>query len=640
MDRIIKTSQLLSLLFIASTAVYGQTDDNELFFSNQTIPVVLSASHLSQPQTEAPASVTIIDHALIKASGATQITDLLRLVPGMQIGNSRGNFPVVAYQGLTSEFPQGVQVVIDGSSVYSPLIGGTMWSTLPIMLEDIERIEVVRGPNSASFGSNAFQGVINITTSHAAQSPGLLTSFSANNNKAERSFLRISNTTENKQLSYRISLASEKKEGYKKIPDDYSKNQFTSRFDLQVGSYDTLQFSLSGIDSKRQTQFPDPTSVFVLFDPKRDRNESSQFAQVTWQHQTNDDQHINTHLSFHHFDGKDKYLESLTHSTIDLTSESTDWNFSFEHTLKLNDENRLVWGAGAIHESVYLPFRLNTQDKKTNTRLRTFGNIESRFGDQFFLNTGALIEVDRLIGTHFSPRITLNYINSKHHSFRLTTTRAFRSPTLSEQYRNTYYFETLIQSSTGDLEPETVQSIEAAYHGTHLNNSLNSDIKFFNNRYKGLINNGLSNSIKILDNVDSARTYGAEFEVNYRPNHHDILHAAYAYTAVNHESDSRLKSSIPKHNFSLLLARQYDDGWHAGLEFYYTSSMQYLGAQNVPQGTFKRFDLSIGRKTRFSQNRSIDIKLDLQLALDKNIDLHKHATADTLLFLEVVYRAE
>jgi len=640
MDRIIKTSQLLSLLFVASTAAYGQARDNELFFANQTIPVVLSASHLSQPQTEAPASITIIDHALIKASGATQITDLLRLVPGMQIGNSRGNFPVVAYQGLTSEFPQGVQVVIDGSSVYSPLVGGTMWSTLPIMLEDIERIEVVRGPNSASFGSNAFQGVINITTSHAAQSPGLLTSFRANDNKAERSFLRFANVTKNKQLSYRISLASEKKEGYSKIPDDYSKNQFTSRIDLQVGSYDTLQFNLSGIDSKRQTQYPDPTSAFVLFDPKRDRNESSQFAQVTWQHQTSDDQHINTHLSFHHFDGKDKYLESLTNSTIDLTGESTDWNFSFEHTLKINDENRLVWGAGAIHESVYLPFRLNTQDKKTNTRLRTFGNIESRFANKFILNTGALIEVDRLIGTHFSPRVTLNYIGSKHHAFRLTSTQAFRSPTLSEQYRNTYLFGLPIQSSTGNLEPETVQSIEAAYHGTHLNNSLNSDIKLFNNRYKGLINNGLSNSVKTLDNIDSARTYGAEFEVNYRPNHRDILHAAYAYTTVNHESDARLKSSIPKHNFSLLLARQYDDGWHAGLEFYYTSSMQYLGAQNVPQGTFKRFDLSIGKQTYFAHNRSIDIKLDLQLALDKNIDLHKHATADTLIFLEVAYRAE
>ena len=640
MDCIVKTFILLSLLFIASTTAYGQVDDNGLFFSQQTIPVVLSASHLSQPQSEAPASVTIIDHALIKASGATQIAELLRLVPGMQIGNSRGNFPVVAYQGLTSEFAQGVQVIIDGSSVYSPLVGGTMWNTLPILLEDIERIEIVRGPNSASFGSNAFQGVINITSSHAAQSPGLLTSFRVSDNKAERGFLRTANTTKNKKLSYRLSLASEKREGYQRIPDDYSKNQFTSRIDLQVGSYDTLQFSVSGIDSKRQTQFPDPTSAFVFFDPKRDRNESSQFAQMTWQHQTSNEQQVNTRLSFHHFDGKDKYLESVSNSIIDLTSESSDWNLSFEHSLKLNDKNRLAWGSGIIHESIYLPFRLNTQHKKTNTRLRTFGNLEVHFADKFFLNAGALIELDKLNGSHYSPRLSLNYINSKHHAFRLTSTQAFRSPTLSEQHRNIYLLGSLLQSSTGKLKPETVQSIEAAYHGTHLNNALNSDIKFFNNRYKDLINNGLGNHVRILDNIDSARTYGAEVELNYRPNHRDIFHAAYAYTTVNHNSRARLKDSIPEHNLSLLLARQYNDGWHSGLEFYYTSSMQYLGAQNDRQGTFKRLDLSIGKQTHFPKNRSIDIKLDIQLALDKNTDLHKHATADTLIFVEVAYRAE
>jgi len=87
----------------------------------------------------------------------------------MHVGNYRGNRAVVGYQGITSEYPQGVQVLIDGKSEYSPLFGGVNWANFPLMIEDIERIEVVRGPNNATFGSNAFQSVINITTTHSSQ---------------------------------------------------------------------------------------------------------------------------------------------------------------------------------------------------------------------------------------------------------------------------------------------------------------------------------------------------------------------------------------------------------------------------------------------------------------------------------------
>jgi len=641
MDCLIETLKLLSIPLILSVSASSYANTNDAFiFSERAVPVVLSAANLAQPQTEAPASVTIIDHALIKASGASQISELFRLVPGMQVGNSRGNFPVVGYQGLSSEFPQGVQVIIDGNSVYSPLFGGVIWSTLPIMLEDIERIEIVRGPNSASFGSNAFQGVVNITSTHASQNPGIQAHYRMSNNQAERAFLRYADSSQNGRLSYRLSLASEKNEGYREIADDFSKHEFNSRIDLQLNNHNALKFSFSGVDSTRQTQYPDPFSAFVSIDPKRDRNESSQFAQITWQHQIDDHQQVNTHLSFHHFDGKDKYQEGLTNSTIDLTGESTDWNLYIKHTLKLNTQNRLVWGGGATHESVYLPFRMNTNSKKTNLRLRTFGNLESRITDKILFNSGGLIEHDRLSGSHFSPRLTLNYLSSAQHSFRLTATEAFRAPVISEQYRNTYLFGSLLQSSTGKLEPETVRSIEAAYHGSYLNNTLTSDLKLFNSHYKKLINNALSNQVRVLDNVDNARVRGAEFELNFRPNRRDIIHASYAYTRVNQINNSRLSDSIAKHNFSLLVSRQYDRGWHIASEFYYNSPMQYLGPQNDPQGSFKRFDFSIGKKTILENNKSLNITLNLQLALDKNIDLHQFATADSLVFLEVAYRAK
>ncbi|HIL92687.1 MAG TPA: TonB-dependent receptor, partial [Cycloclasticus sp.] len=441
------------------------------------------------------------------------------------------------------------QVVIDGTSVYSPIFGGVIWSTLPIELEDIERIEVVRGPNNASFGANAFQGVINITTTHASQAAGVKTSLRVDNNQAERAFFRYAGAQADGRLNYRLSLSSEKKEGYTDFSDDFSKDALSGRIDYRVDTQNTFQFNFATLDSKRQTQNPNPLSPFILFDPKRDRNESTQFALIAWEHQINNGEQVRTHLSYHHFDGKDKY-NVPAFGTFNTTSESTTWDLNAEHILKLNTAQRLVWGIGATHESVYAPFRINSNSTKTNTRVRLFGNLESRLTDRLILNTGGLIEHEQISGMNVSPRMALNYLTSPNHAYRITATKAFRTPVITEEARDIALFGATLQVSTDNLKPETVVSYEAAYHGIYLFNTLNTDVKLFHNTYKQLINNDISNTPDVLDNMDSAKTYGAEFEINYRPDRNNILHAGYAFTHVKQASDERLTSSIPKHNFN------------------------------------------------------------------------------------------
>jgi len=136
------------------------------------LPVVLSASRLSQPQNAAPAAVTVIDQGMIRASGFRDIPDLFRLVPGFTVAYTRDNTWGVGYHGLADAFSRRMQVLIDGRSVYTAGFGEVPWASLPLSIDDIERIEVVRGPNSATYGSNAFLGVINIITKDASQVPG------------------------------------------------------------------------------------------------------------------------------------------------------------------------------------------------------------------------------------------------------------------------------------------------------------------------------------------------------------------------------------------------------------------------------------------------------------------------------------
>jgi len=127
------TPYLLGLCCIITPYTYAN-DATDLSMFGEDLGIVLSATRLAQPKTEAPASITVIDSEMIKLSGAKNIADLFRLVPGMHVANYRGNRPVVGYQGVNSEYPQGVQLLIDGKSDYSPLFGGINWANLPLLL--------------------------------------------------------------------------------------------------------------------------------------------------------------------------------------------------------------------------------------------------------------------------------------------------------------------------------------------------------------------------------------------------------------------------------------------------------------------------------------------------------------------------
>ena len=151
---------LYGAIVLVSIDVYAADD----FLSEQAylqdLPVVLSASRLSQPLSEAPNAMTVIDRQMIKASGFRTIPELFRLVPGMYVGNAGANTPIVSLNGISDQYSRRMQVLIDGRSVYLPPFGGVDWPDLPVMIDDIERIEVVRGPAAASHGTNSRAGSV------------------------------------------------------------------------------------------------------------------------------------------------------------------------------------------------------------------------------------------------------------------------------------------------------------------------------------------------------------------------------------------------------------------------------------------------------------------------------------------------
>ncbi|MCF5019917.1 TonB-dependent receptor plug domain-containing protein, partial [Pseudomonas lactis] len=151
-------------------ATCAQADD--LFLDSQPLPQVLTATRLKQSAAAVPGSMTVIDSELIKASGARDISELLRLVPGMMVGYTSGNQVSVNYHGTSASDARRMQVLIDGRSVYRAGLATVDWSDIPVAMEDIERIEVFRGPNTVSYGANALMAVVNILTRSPANSHG------------------------------------------------------------------------------------------------------------------------------------------------------------------------------------------------------------------------------------------------------------------------------------------------------------------------------------------------------------------------------------------------------------------------------------------------------------------------------------
>ncbi len=147
-------------------------------------PTVLSASRLRQNVAETPQAVTVIDQETIRASGVRELPELFRMVPGFNVSYAthvKGLQPIVSYHGFGREFFSRLQVLIDGRSMNNATLGGVDWNDFPLALDDIERIEVVRGPSTASHGIGAFLGTINFVSKHPSLQRGAFASVNAGN---------------------------------------------------------------------------------------------------------------------------------------------------------------------------------------------------------------------------------------------------------------------------------------------------------------------------------------------------------------------------------------------------------------------------------------------------------------------------
>lgn len=631
-----KHAGMLAAVFLLH-AVCARAESGPALLSESTyledIPTVLTVSRLSQRVNDAPAAVTVIDSDTIRASGAADLTDLFRLVPGMYVGYNAGFMhtvnPVVSYHGMSDAYARNMQVLVDGRSVYSPLYGGVSWSDLPLTIEDIDRIEVTRGPNSASHGANSFLGIINIVTRHTVETVGNNLSALGGNGRHD---LTLRHGEKLKDLSYRVTLGYRNDHGLSGREDDKRTTLFTLRADYQLSDRDQieLQFGYNGGDR----QEGDLRMDNLLYLP-RTKQIDNHFQALRWRHAFSTDSDLTLH-GYHSYEKSEDNVVSrsaiplvaLPHILIDNDVRTERYDIEVQHAFSPQKSMRMVWGGSLRLDQTWAPMYLGT-DKTQNFHMqRLFGHLEWRPLDRLVLNAGAMTEHNDLTGTDVTPRFSANFTLAPGHTLRAGISSATRTPTYMEEK---FDWKILAPATvpgitlavqrfldTGGLAPEHITSREIGYLGAFGPLSIDSRIfydhiddvirKYTIRPLAPLLPPGTvpypgSNSTMSFINAGDATVRGFEAQAQWRMGSRTRVIANYSHVRINGvDVGKNFETSMPINSGSMLVSHRFDNHWNGSLAYYYTGVTCTMGDGECVKKA-RHWDLRLARNFAIGQFR-------------------------------------
>lgn len=609
----------------------------------ESIPNVLTVSRLSQPIADAPSAVTVIDKETIRAAGIIDLPEIFRLVPGFYVGINAGfvqnsNY-VVSYHGMTGAYPGSMQVLIDGRSVYEPLFGGVQWSELPVAVQDIERIEVTRGPNAASYGANSFLGVINIITQNPSDAQGNRVSVSAANGRNEE-FYRYGGKSED--FSYRVTLGRREDTGLDNRNDYKRTNMLSARASYQINSRDELEFQFGAAEGTREEGINSVLRGYPFAFPHM-KDIDNHFELVKWHRSFNSDNDLQIQ-AYHSISNSDEvyssgnlllfskrvagvtYRSGVPYQILDTGVTSERYDLELQHTYAFSDALRAVWGGNIRQDKTTAPIRLGIPDALNFNLQRVFGQVEWRPYKHVLVNAGAMVEHNDFTGTDISPRGSLNLRLSPSQTLRFGISSATRTPNLLEEKFNTRIITPTNQPNVsfmfaqyidaGNLNPETIVSKEIGYLGDF--DRVSVDARVFYDVINHLItetnasfvvppgfvlSNG-SRGPQTFANGGSLYIDGFETQAKFKVTPQTLLIANYAYVNINandaNSKEFKYESSMPKNTISALLSHHFNDFWDASLSYYQVGAVNALGDASA-EPINRRWDARLARK--FSAGR-------------------------------------
>jgi iron complex outermembrane receptor protein len=470
-------------------AEHSQGDLTQVSIENLMDMEVTSVSKKEQKLSQVAAAIFVITQEEIRRSGATKIPDLLRMVPGLNVGQINANTWAISARGFNSQFANKLLVLIDGRAVYTPLFGSVFWDTQDVPLEDIERIEVIRGPGGAVWGANAVNGVINVITKRAADTQGVLATAVGGTQAQGFGTVQYGGKLKG-DTSYRIFAKYLNNNHFADLngqnaDDGWRLLHGGFRVDAAVSKKDSLT-----TQGDIYTGEEGATIVHSVFSPP-DNIIVERLAAVSggnvlsrWNHVFSN--RCETTFQFYF----DRYRRDGPESDEDRDSFDVD----FQNHIVLGSRHDLIWGAGYRH----------TEDQTIGTIDQTFvppnysgyllnGFVQDQITlkpDRMALYVGSKFENNYFSGFEVEPSARLAWTPSNRRTFWAAISRASRTPTR----RNTGLDAVLaalpgpaevVLVGNPNIKSEHVIAYETGYRAQPTDR-ISVDLTIFLNDYRGL----------------------------------------------------------------------------------------------------------------------------------------------------------
>lgn len=569
---------LLTPLLIDAHEKYQRQKKSTEEILFEPIETIITASKREQRIQDSPSTISIITEEDIKESGAMSIPDILRFVPGIDVMQITSSHWEVNARGLNQIRSNKMLVMIDGRSVYFDYYGGVIWQGLPIMIEDISRIEVIRGPISALYGANAFSGIINIITKSPRESAGTNVSFDGGNLNNLRS--SIIHGGRNGKLGYKFSGNLRNVNSWRNHNNNSEKRVIANiKLDYLISGRSSLSFD-TGFEKGNIEQII--LTEILKFDG------TTNYAKLNYNY---------SDIKFQFFWNHGEISSpSFVNYGDDVKTKYNTFDAEIFETLDLGLKNTVTFGGS---------FRINTIESniidKSHRQNLLAGFIQNEFRPNKRINTliGLRIDNHPLAKNNLSPRGSLIIEPWENHAFRVSASKAFRNPSFSDSYLKVPLepiplpspplppgFQTDITIiGNENLSPEKIKTCEFGYQ-TFFRRKLKIKIDLFYNRIDDFVGTEDFTPISFLTNpitgelirdpntnmpiplaltqsfvnLGNAEAYGGELDLDLLVNNWIRLRGNYSYLNMQNRYTLNRYQMPPKSKFNIISDFFFENG--------------------------------------------------------------------------------
>lgn len=543
------------------------------------LSITTSVSKKEQKVKDSAAAVFVISAEDIRRSGATSIPEALRMAPGLQVARINANQWAVTIRGLNDRTANKLLVLMDGRTLFSPSFSGTLWETLDMLMENIERIEVIRGPGATLWGANAVNGVINIISKSAKKTQGTQLSVAGGNEQvfgSARYGFQI-----DKNSFGRVHVQGKKHDNYNDTSgadshDGWDAQQGGVQLDLSDGDDDAVKIQSNFFRGRFQNQSQNPQLTAPYVRTVRSQEDSTMFSLLSrWDKTLSADSDFSLQ-AYYDYQQQEFYIPSIFHQ-FDLDSQ---------YHLKLFDRHDLILGGGyrfiqdQYNNNAIYQFQPSGRDYQL---FNGFAQDEiTLIPDRLKFIIGTKLEHNDFSGLQFLPNTRLIWSPDSHHSVWSSVSKAATTPARSKEEMDVWLTTLPSSAQTGNLpvkvfgqasltpsryKSEEVLAYELGYR--FQSSKVSADLALFYNEYSRLpllisgspsvtvSEAGMPYILQPVGLINDVRgyTYGSELSGTWQAADYWKLNLTYGFLEERFKSsDGRLKRptyGTPQNQFSL-----------------------------------------------------------------------------------------